>query len=207
MASRDDVFLLRVQFFLFFFQVFRFRRLDFPLVCCEFLPAPFRWYGGWFPDRVSKSSKLSSCSLSCSLASSMIKSGQSQLGGNRESVALPGNPDQQPVGGAQGLHIEFAAGIFHTGRGEGVDLQLAVVGSRHGADALSRGGGRGWRWQAPLPRSGLYPLPTRRRAREISHWLFSSQDYIRHVGGGYEALFDASARLRCPRISKTERTE
>ena len=43
--------------------------------------------------------------------------------------------DEQPVGGTQGFHIELAAGVFHKGGGEGIDLQLAVVGGGHGADA------------------------------------------------------------------------
>ena len=61
--------------------------------------------------------------------------GQAQLGGNGEGVALAGNADKESVGGLQGLHVEFAAGVLHKGGGEGVDLQLAVVGGGHGADA------------------------------------------------------------------------
>ena len=38
------------------------------------------------------------------------------------------------VGGPQGLQVKLAAGIFHARSGQGVDLQLAVVGGCHRAD-------------------------------------------------------------------------
>ena len=39
------------------------------------------------------------------------------------------------VGGPQSLQVKLAAGIFHAGSGQGVDLQFAVMGGCHGADA------------------------------------------------------------------------
>src|SRR5699024_7657408 len=61
--------------------------------------------------------------------------GKSQFGGNSESVALSGYTDKKTVSGAQSLHIEFTAGVFHAGSGERVYLQFTVVSGRHGADA------------------------------------------------------------------------
>ncbi len=99
-------------------------------------PAPVRWCGGCSPDPSAGPQRIRSCSLKCFLASSMSSPGRPSFAGDGKGVALAGDADEQPVGGAQGLHVEFAAGIFHPGCGQGEDLQLAVVGGGHGADAL-----------------------------------------------------------------------
>ena len=61
------------------------------------------------------------------------EAGQPQLAGNGKSVTLAGDTDEQTVGGAQGLHVELAAGIFYAVGGQGVHLDLAVVGGGHDA--------------------------------------------------------------------------
>ena len=63
---------------------------------------------------------------------------QAQLGGDGKGVALSRDADEQPVGGAQGFHVKFAAGVFHPRGGEGKYLQLAVVGGGDGAAFLCR---------------------------------------------------------------------
>ena len=62
---------------------------------------------------------------------------QPQLGRDRESVTLPGNPDQQTISGPQRFHAELTAGILHKRRGKGINLQLAVVSGGHRADAAA----------------------------------------------------------------------
>ena len=61
---------------------------------------------------------------------------KSQFGRDGERVAFAGNADEQPVSGPQRFHVKLTAGIFHALRGERVDLQLAVMSRRHGADPL-----------------------------------------------------------------------
>ena len=61
---------------------------------------------------------------------------KAELGRDGKGITLSRNADEQAVGGPQGLHIKFTAGIFHTGGGEGVNLQLAVMGRGHGTDSL-----------------------------------------------------------------------
>ena len=63
--------------------------------------------------------------------------GQSQLAGNGESITLARDADEQPVGGPQGFHVKFAAGVFYLWCGQGEHLQLTVVGGGHGADTLA----------------------------------------------------------------------
>ena len=53
---------------------------------------------------------------------------QSQPPGDGEGVGLPRHPDEQPVGGPQGGHVELAAGVLHPVGLQGVGLQLGVVG-------------------------------------------------------------------------------
>ena len=62
---------------------------------------------------------------------------QPQLGRNGKGIALSGYADQQAVGGPQRLHTEFTAGIFHTGGGEGKNLQFTVMGGSHRADTAA----------------------------------------------------------------------
>ena len=59
--------------------------------------------------------------------------GKSQFFGNGKGVALTGDSDEKPVGGAQRLHAELAAGVLHARLCQGKYLQLAVVGGGHGA--------------------------------------------------------------------------
>ena len=54
-----------------------------------------------------------------------------------KGVALSRHADKQPVGGPQGFHVKFAAGVFHPRGGEGKYLQLAVVGGGDGGGSLS----------------------------------------------------------------------
>ena len=117
---------------------------------------------------------------------------QPQLGGDGEGVALPGDADQQPVGGLQGLHVELAAGILHKGGGEGVDLQLAVVGGGHGADApvvevVQHRDGQGRALGGVCPRPQLIEEAERIRVRMVQ-----DVDDALHMGGeGGQALLDA----------------
>ena len=60
-----------------------------------------------------------------------------QLGRDGKGIALAGDTDQQTVCGAQGFHVKLTAGVFHAFGGERIDLQLAVMGGSHGADALT----------------------------------------------------------------------
>ena len=61
--------------------------------------------------------------------------GQAQSGRNGKGVAFAGNSDQKPVCGTQGCHVKFAAGVFHKGRAQGINLQFTVVGGGHGTDS------------------------------------------------------------------------
>ena len=60
---------------------------------------------------------------------------QAQLGRDGKGITLSGDTDEQAIGRTQGFHVKFTAGIFHAGSGQGKDLQLAVMGGCHGADA------------------------------------------------------------------------
>ena len=54
--------------------------------------------------------------------------GQAQPPGDGKGIGLAGDADQQPVSGAEGLHIELAGGVLHSRRGHGKGFQLCVVG-------------------------------------------------------------------------------
>ena len=60
---------------------------------------------------------------------------QSQPPADFKGVALSRYSDGKPVGGPQGLHVEFNRGVLHALRRQCKDLQLAVVGCRHGPHA------------------------------------------------------------------------
>ena len=117
---------------------------------------------------------------------------QPQLSGNGEGVAFSRHTDQQPVGGPQGLHVKFAGGVFHPGSGQGVHLQLAVVGGGHGADSLflqivQDGDGQGRAFGGV--RSGAQ-LVEQHQAVTVS--FFNEGHHIGHVGGeGTQRLLDA----------------
>ena len=63
--------------------------------------------------------------------------------GDGEGVGLAGDADEEPVGGAQGLHVELAGGVLHPGGGHGKGFQLRVVG---GGGHLGPGGADGPCW-------------------------------------------------------------
>ena len=60
---------------------------------------------------------------------------ESKTAGDGEGVGFARNAHQQPIGGAQGLHVKLAGGVLYPRLVGGVDLELCVVGGRrdHGA--------------------------------------------------------------------------
>ena len=126
--------------------------------------------------------------------------GKAKPPGNGEGVALSGYADEQPVGGPQGLHVKFAAGVFHKGGGKGVNLQLAVMGGRHGAHApvvqvVQDGDGKGRALRGIGSGSQLVEEAEGVRVRVLQDGHDAG-----HVGGeGAQALLDA---LLVPDIRK-----
>ena len=53
---------------------------------------------------------------------------QAQPPGYLKGVGLARHPDGQAVGGAQGLYVELHRGVFHPRGGQGVGLELGVMG-------------------------------------------------------------------------------
>ena len=54
-----------------------------------------------------------------------------QLGADEKGVGFARHTHAEPVGGHEALHIEFAAGVYHAGGLQRVDLQLRIVGGGH----------------------------------------------------------------------------
>ncbi len=118
--------------------------------------------------------------------------GQAQLFGNREGIALAGDTDGQAVGGLQGLHIEFAGGVFDAVRTQGIDLEFTVMRSRQSADSADMheiedtdGQGRAFR--------GI-GAGTQLVEQAQAVFIYPAEDIHdgRHMGGeGGQALFNA----------------
>ena len=67
----------------------------------------------------------------------MISAVQAKAAGNGKGVAYAGHADQQTVCRAQGFGVEFAAGVFHAWRPQGIAFQFLVVGCRDGLAAVA----------------------------------------------------------------------
>ena len=83
---------------------------------------------------------------------------QPQALADGEGVGAPRHPDKQPVGGGEGLHVKFAAAVFHPRGGEGVHLDFRIVGGGgNECPLLAQGLQDGDRQGSPLHRIGARP--------------------------------------------------
>ena len=115
-----------------------------------------------------------------------------QTAGNGESVGLSRDPNQQPIGGAQGGDIKFTAAVFHSLCLQGVGLQLRVMGGTGKLGALQAqlfndGGGQ---------RRSLYRIGARaqlvQQHKAVLPGKLQNMNDIRHMGGkGGKRLLDA----------------
>ena len=117
---------------------------------------------------------------------------QSQPPGDGEGVGLAGDANQQSVGGAQGLHVELTAGVFHPRRGHGEGFQLGIVGGGGDqrpltAGAFDDGNGQGRALDGVRTGSQL----VKQQQALVVHLPQDLHD-VGHMGGeGGQALFDA----------------
>ncbi len=70
----------------------------------------------------------------CSLVNNLT--GKAEAAGNSKCITDTGHTDQQAVGRAQSLTVEFTAGVFHAWCVQGIALEFLIMGGRHRPAAM-----------------------------------------------------------------------